>query len=240
MNATIALLTMFAFGFSGSLHCALMCGPLAAPHCLKKVGDQGGGKALRYHLARLGAYSSLGLGAGVLGTLTFRQALDVPARILGLAFALVTLLYSAFELRAALAAEATDSGHSEAQGKGAALNQPPSHSAWGFQRSMARLARHSPFSSEVTAGLLTALLPCGFLYAAVAQAATLAHPAFAALGMFVFGLGTVPALWGGSRLIVWLQRVLPMSPRKAMALFLVLSACVLVFRSMIHANVHQH
>ncbi len=45
-------------------------------------------------------------------------------------------------------------------------------------------------------GLLTAILPCGWLFAFVIVAAGTAQPLFGALVMAVFALGSVPALAG--------------------------------------------
>ena len=67
MEAMPALAALVA-GASGSLHCALMCGPLACAG----AGSAPRGAAL-WHLGRLGAYTALGAllgatGAGAVGT----------------------------------------------------------------------------------------------------------------------------------------------------------------------------
>jgi len=52
----------------------------------------------------------------------------------------------------------------------------------------------SPTRRALVIGLLTTLLPCGWLYAFAAVAAGTASPALGALTMAVFWLGTLPVL----------------------------------------------
>ncbi len=54
----------------------------------------------------------------------------------------------------------------------------------------------SPMLRASAIGLLTAILPCGWLFAFVIVAAGTAQPLFGALVMAVFALGSVPALAG--------------------------------------------
>jgi sulfite exporter TauE/SafE len=70
-------------------------------------------------------------------------------------------------------------------------------------------------------GVLTGLLPCGWLWAFVVAAAGTATPAMGAAVMAVFWLGTVPAMTGvlalGGPLMQRIRRRMP-----------VISACVLI------------
>jgi sulfite exporter TauE/SafE len=59
-------------------------------------------------------------------------------------------------------------------------------------------------------GILTALLPCGFLWSALPQAAAIASPFGAGLGMLVFGIATTPALHVGPAIV---QRIAKRWPR---------------------------
>ena len=51
-----------------------------------------------------------------------------------------------------------------------------------------------PIARATIIGLLTTLLPCGWLYAFVITAAGTAHPALGALTMAAFWLGTLPVM----------------------------------------------
>lgn len=68
----------------------------------------------------------------------------------------------------------------------------------------------SPLSRSFGIGLSTGLLPCGLSWSALAIA-TQVSPAMAGLGLFVFGIGTAPALTGVS-LARW---VAPLRARRA-------------------------
>jgi sulfite exporter TauE/SafE len=73
------------------------------------------------------------------------------------------------------------------------LHPPAFMSRWlskGHRASMNR----PPVVRALLIGLLTTLLPCGWLYAFVVTAAGTAHPVSGALTMFVFWLGTLPML----------------------------------------------
>ncbi|MEM1031545.1 MAG: sulfite exporter TauE/SafE family protein [Myxococcota bacterium] len=180
MDALFA--TVLGASLLGSLHCAGMCGPLVAVYA--SVGE---GRRLRahgaYHGGRLLTYVGLGALAGGLGGL-----LDVAGALMGMA----TL--------AAAAAGAAVAGwgalkllsHYDARWAGAAGAPPRVKRVVG--RVVARLHAHPPAVRALGLGLSSALLPCGWLYAFVAVAAGRASVAGGAVVMFVFWLGTVPAL----------------------------------------------
>jgi sulfite exporter TauE/SafE len=64
------------------------------------------------------------------------------------------------------------------------------------RRLFERLLGHPPVSRALLLGLLTTLLPCGWLYAFVATAAGTGSAPAAMLVMGAFWLGTVPLLAG--------------------------------------------
>lgn len=72
----------------------------------------------------------------------------------------------------------------------------------------------SPLSRSFGIGLSTGLLPCGLSWSALAIA-TQVSPAIAGLGLFVFGIGTAPALTGVS-LARWIA---PTKARRVAHLF---------------------
>ncbi|MCA9290366.1 MAG: sulfite exporter TauE/SafE family protein, partial [Phycisphaerales bacterium] len=65
-----------------------------------------------------------------------------------------------------------------------------------FQRGHAFAMRRRPATRALTIGLLTTLLPCGWLYAFAITAAGTGSAPLGALTMAVFWLGTVPVLVG--------------------------------------------
>lgn len=157
-------------GLTGSLHCFLMCGPLACA---------AGGAAPRartigaYHLARILSYTLTGallggLGEGAGGLLSVHLA-PVAPWLLALA-----LLAGAFELGKRL---------------------PPIPGLAQIVRRAGLSAQKLPDSARAfVLGGLTPLLPCGLLYGLFAAAAATGSPATGALLLGAFALGAIPAL----------------------------------------------
>lgn len=169
----------------GSLHCAGMCGGLVA--FAAGAGAEGPRRArfarhVAYHGGRLGAYVGLGLAAGTLGA-----ALDLGGRLLG------------FQRAAAVGAGifvALWGGYALATALGVRLPQPkaPGPLRRAIGHGLERFAGRPPVERALAVGLLSALLPCGWLWAYVAVAAGTGGAAGGALVMAVFWAGTVPAL----------------------------------------------
>jgi uncharacterized protein len=172
------LLGLFVAGAAGStMHCVPMCGGFV----LGQVADGmarlpaaqlcewrrvGHGALLPYHLGRLTTYAGLGAFGGVAAAaLPWFSVVSAVLLLLGAA------LFVAHVARIM-----------------PGLDRAPA----GWTRVVGRLARHA--GGGYPLGVVLGFLPCGFLYAALAAAAASGSPLRGALGMLVFGLGTVPAL----------------------------------------------
>jgi len=189
----------------GSAHCLAMCGPLIS----LSGGSSGGARALRlaltHALGRLTTYAALGAAAGAVG-----GAVDLAGRL------------ATVQHVASIAAGAVIiawGGRAIAIAAGWVLPRP-GNAAW-FRRGLVQLRGRRAASRAWLIGVLTGLLPCGWLWAFVISAAGTGHPASGAAVMAAFWLGTVPAMTGalalGGELIVRVRRRLP-----------VISACVLI------------
>ena len=188
----------------GSVHCAGMCGGFVCFY----AGAGGGtdATALRshtmYNVGRLTSYLTLGalagaIGAGVssLGALAgVQQAATVLAGALMIGWAISTL----------------------AAHRGVRVGRLRAPASW--QRTMGRAlhaVREQPMATRAwLTGLLTTMLPCGWLYVFVAAAAGSGSVRTGILTMALFWLGTVPALLsvglGAQRLFGPLRARLPM------------------------------
>ncbi|MCA9696173.1 MAG: sulfite exporter TauE/SafE family protein [Myxococcales bacterium] len=197
----------------GSLHCVGMCGGFVAV-----VGGAGGMDAtapsplrratalLAYQGTRGLAYAGLGGAAGLLGA-----GLDHSAALLGLqrlAGPLMGLTLIAMAL-ASLAPRllGTNPGTSKSAGLVSLQGHRPPRPAAGLRRRLAdarlRLTlamRRRSVAAGAAAGLLSALLPCGWLWAYVLLAASTGSAGSGALVMVAFWLGGVPALLGAGLL----------------------------------------
>ena len=166
-------------GFLGSLrHCLGMCGPMVTM-CGAQPRFNGSVMAsnqILYHGSRIATYavlgailggvgSLLGLGRGLSGlTSAVSIALGVGVLILGLGY--VGWL----------------------SGRGLEGTR-----AWWTRAVLKALGRTGP-SRIMLLGMLNGLMPCSLVYGALLLAALIGRPLQGALGMTLFGVGTVPAL----------------------------------------------
>jgi uncharacterized protein len=198
---TALWVTIWVSSLAGSLHCVAMCGPL--------VGLHGGARALRlalvHALGRLTTYATLGVLAGLVG-----RAVDVAGHVAAIQH-VAALVAGAVIVGWGVQAIAVARGWRRVGSTRGAL----------FRRGLSQLRGRRAVRRAWWIGVLTGLLPCGWLWAFVVSAAGTASPWTGASVMIVFWLGTVPAMTGvlalGGRVIDRIRRRLP-----------VISACVLV------------
>jgi sulfite exporter TauE/SafE len=186
----------------GSLHCVAMCGPL--------IGLASGARSLRmalvHALGRLTTYVALGVAAGFVG-----RAIDLAGR-LGEVQRAATIVAGAAILAWAGYAIAIAAGWRRSRPARATL----------FRHGLVQLRGRRPTTRTWLVGVLTGLLPCGWLWAFVVSAAGTGSPVTAAAVMAVFWLGTVPAMTGvlafGGPLIDRLRGRLPIVTAVALVL----------------------
>lgn len=171
---TPLLAAIFVSSLVGSAHCAAMCGSFA---CLAN-----GRASWSYHGGRLVSYVALGSVAGVVGGLVnlggtlvgVQRGATIVASVLIVAWGLV-LLAEQRGVRVPLPSFATPAQR------------------W-LGGALLSLRDRSPALRGAALGLLTTLIPCGWLYAFVVSAAGTGSAPRAAVVMLAFWAGTVPAL----------------------------------------------
>ena len=179
------LVTILIASFIGSLHCLGMCGPLVAFAVGDPTGERRASRAwlhAAYHGGRLLTYALVGAVCGVLGA-----AVDHGGARLGCHRA-AALLAGTMMIAVGLAAGL--------RAVGLRLPQAPSPGlihrlVLAGQRAAFAL---TPLPRAFSTGLLTAFLPCGWLYLFALKAAGTGSPLRGALFMTAFWLGSVPAL----------------------------------------------
>lgn len=162
-------------GLAGAGHCLGMCGGIAA--ALNLGGQRSTAVTLAYHGGRISSYTLLG---GLLGLAA--GSIDISAWTMGLRY-LAGLMLIGMGLYVA------DwwRGMAVLERIGAHLWQP-------IQRLSSRWlpVRHWPQGFAL--GLCWGFMPCGLIYSSLAWAATAQDAATSALMMFLFGIGTLPAM----------------------------------------------
>jgi sulfite exporter TauE/SafE len=170
---------LFVSGLLGSLgHCLGMCGPLVmmVGVQLKRHDKPMLPSFLLYHLARATVYALLGAIVGGIGSLLGQSGglgrfAGVVSLVLGLGVILFGMGYLGW----------------------LPLGRVEGSAAW-LNRMMGKALKQGGFVGVLGMGALNGLLPCGLVYSALLVAASTGGPLPGAVGMLVFGLGTVPAL----------------------------------------------
>jgi uncharacterized protein len=167
-----------AFGFLGSLHCTVMCGPLAVAGCGAGDGLRRSSAAL-YFGGRLLTYVFAGAAFGALGGhVGCLMHMDALQKVLLCAVAAMALA-KGIKLLLGL-------------GPSAARLTKLGRPSW-FRRAARAIASFVP-RRALSLGLVTGALPCGLLAGAWGLAAATGHPLYGALVMGVFSAATAPAL----------------------------------------------
>lgn len=180
---TALALTVLGASLLGSLHCAGMCGGFVAFYAVAGGRRAGLGHAA-YNVGRLVAYGTLGALAGALGA-----ALDLAAAPAGIqrgGAVLAGALIALWGMRTLL----------ETVGVRMARLEAPAAFRGAVARGVAAVAAQPPATRALVIGLLTGLLPCGWLYAFIVTAAGTGDPLRGAGLMAVFWLGTLPVMAG--------------------------------------------
>ncbi|MEZ6095466.1 MAG: sulfite exporter TauE/SafE family protein [Pirellulaceae bacterium] len=180
---------VFIASLFGSLHCVGMCGPFAL---IASGGDSTHGRSttlptLAYSFGRLITYTLVGIIFGSLGLavnqitgsqsgafIHFQQSATLVAGILMITVGVVALLRY-FGVRIPLPK----------------FSGPLSRA---LQAGFKRTVRLPPIHRAFVIGLLTTLMPCGWLYTFALTAAGSASPLWGGAVMAVFWLGTVPIM----------------------------------------------
>jgi sulfite exporter TauE/SafE len=171
----------------GSMHCVGMCGPLAifasgagtsAPRRQVMVSTS------LYHLGRLSTYLLAGLIAGAIGS-----ALDIGGQALGFQLAAARLVGSIMILVGVVKIAQLFTAH-----RSSPKPLRPSLIGKFLVKLRPVVFRLPPAGRALVTGLLTTLLPCGWLYLFALIAAGTGSILWGPAVMFAFWIGTVPAL----------------------------------------------
>lgn len=185
VDGEVSALVIAVFGASvlGSMHCAGMCGAFLA--MAVGPGERASSVAVlqsAYHGGRLVTYSILGAVSGTIGA-----AMDLAGRGAGIARGAALIaggMMVIFGVLSVLRVMGIRTGR---------VGVPR-----GWQRAVGTGHRAvmglPPVARALGIGLLTTLLPCGWLYAFAITAAGTGSPVTGAMVMSVFWLGTLPLL----------------------------------------------
>lgn len=168
----------FLFGIAGSFHCVGMCGPIAM--ALPFNGSSGwryyAGRLL-YNGGRIVTYAALGALAGAFGKSLQMAGLQQTVSIVSGVLILLLLVLPA-----------------TMKGKAAGVLGTDKLMIW-VRHKLGYFFQKNSMGSLFMVGLLNGLLPCGFVYIALAGAISVQGIGGAMLYMALFGLGTFPLMF---------------------------------------------
>jgi uncharacterized protein len=172
--STAVVIMALLMGFTGSLHCAGMCGPIMLVMPFQRFSGAGKvASVMLYHFGRLTSYALLAIVLHSFRGLFHphvQQFISVALGVILLVVGLLSFFYSGWTVRL----------------------------PWGgfIQRRLSQVIASPGLASLTVAGMLNGLLPCGLVYMALSASIAQSTLAGAAAVMYFFGLGTMPMLVG--------------------------------------------
>lgn len=203
------LITAFITGLLGSFHCAGMCGPIAL--ATPTVGQSGAERVmskLTYNAGRIMMYAALG---SLLGAFGLGLKLAGLQQVVSIAAGAVIILSVVMSSR---------------------LGKLAPSSFFSFGSLMGKLFQQKTYTALFGIGLLNGLLPCGFVYIALLGSVATQQVWEGALFMVLFGLGTLPMMFGVSMLGQFLTHGTRSKVNKLAPVFAVIIGCLFMLRGL--------
>ncbi len=198
----LSLYLFLALGFIGSGHCVGMCGPFVMGYSSPRQNDWY--SHILYGLGRSTTYAMLGFLTSSFGQI-LQNLLGLRATLLIMAG--VVMIYLALGQLRVLPRKL-----------------PSIQQYQWYRKSIGRLYASNAWYRTYPLGVLLGFIPCGLIAMALSLAITQPIP-LATWGMFVFGLGTMPAMVGFGMLVQRLK--LPKLERYAAMAMVVLGSLTL-------------
>lgn len=179
------LLTIISIAFLGSFgHCIGMCGGIVIAYSTIKIDENSskvskGVAHLLYSFGRVFTYTSLGFVFGGLGSVISLSNSYKGTFLIIVGF---LMILAGFSLMGKL--------------KFLTLIEHSFSKSTFYKNSFKKILNSKSNLSFFTLGILNGFLPCGFVYFFAITAAGTTSPFYGALVMFIFGISTIPAMFG--------------------------------------------
>ncbi len=202
----------FLMGLLGSLHCAVMCGPLMLSLPIQKNNYVNSAfQLLLYQFGRVLVYTSLGVLVGWVGS---SFTIFANQQTLSLIIGIVLVLFVVLQFSGYYSKSLNNIQYKMVAPISKLMGKLFGLPLWGF-----------------FAGLLNGLIPCGMVYLALATALNSASVSGGASFMFLFGLGTTPLMLMISLGGVYLKRYIKFDTRKLIPYFMLFIGVLFIMRS---------
>lgn len=202
-------ISAFLTGLFGSFHCAGMCGPiaLATPVVGRTPLEKAYGKLL-YNAGRIVTYALLGMILGMFGTglklAGWQQSISIVAGVL----IIIGVVFKSNRLSGIVG------------------------NPFGWFKGSSRLFQSRTYTSLFIIGLINGLLPCGFVYIGLIGAVATQSVGGGMLFMTLFGLGTLPMMFGVSMVGQFLSQAVRSGINKVTPYLAICIACLFILRGL--------
>jgi len=202
----------FLMGLLGSLHCAVMCGPLMLSLPLRNTSLlKSALQLIWYQLGRILIYTLLGVLVGWIGN---SFTVFANQEILSLTIGVLLVIFTILQLSGRQLKSINNLQQKMITPLSKLMGKFYGLPIWGF-----------------FAGLLNGLLPCGMVYLALATALNTASLQGGANFMFLFGLGTMPLMLMISLGGIYLKKYIRFNTQKLVPYFMLFMGTLLILRS---------
>lgn len=202
----------FLMGLFGSLHCAVMCGPMMLAMPLGKENFfRSGFQYVLYQSGRIAMYTVLGLLVGALGS-SIRLVSD--QKMLSILIGSMLISFTALQFNTAY------------------KNRFSKFQSWvlsPLSRLMGKVLNLQLWG--LFAGMLNGIIPCGMVYLALATALNTGNIKSGGTFMFLFGLGTAPLMLIISLGGIFLKKFISFNTNKLIPWFMFVMGTLLILRS---------
>ncbi len=181
----VDIFSIITIAFLGSVgHCIGMCGGIVIAYSSTKIDENTSRPSqavahIVYSLGRVTTYTTMGAVFGAIGGVVSFSNVAISA---------LTIIAGVFMILAGLSIVGRLKFLT-------LLEHSFSRSSW-YQNVFRSVLRSRSLNSFYILGLLNGLLPCGLVYFFAVTAASTGSPLWGAFVMFIFGMSTVPSLFG--------------------------------------------
>ncbi len=202
----------FLMGLFGSLHCAVMCGPIMLGMPFRKQDFfYSAFQLLLYQLGRVTVYTILGLLVGLVGS---SINLFSDQKTLSIFIGLILILFTALQF------------NKRYRNRFSALQ---SKAMGPLSKLMGKVLNLKLWA--LFAGMLNGIIPCGMVYLALATALNTGNVQSGATFMFLFGLGTMPLMLMISLGGFFLKKYIRFNTNRLIPWFMLFMGALLILRS---------
>ncbi len=199
-------------GLLGSLHCAVMCGPLMLSLPIQKSNYlKSAIQLLLYQFGRVLVYTLMGVLVGWIGS---SFTIFANQQMLSLIIGVVLVLFVVLQFTGYYYKNLNNIQYKIVAPISKLMGKLFGLPFWGF-----------------FAGILNGLIPCGMVYLALATALNSATIEGGASFMFLFGLGTTPLMLMISLGGIYLKRYIKFDTRKLIPYFMLFIGVLFIMRS---------